>query len=81
MFDQNAFKKSIKQWIRNHPEGSLNDIIDFCEDQIPAAQYAANKWLIEQTVDWYKHILAHRKSAELYANEEDDPNEERRTRS
>lgn len=60
LFDFNYFKKSIKEWIRNHPDGSMSDLRDFCEDLIPAQQYAANEWLIDQTLSWYRHILDHR---------------------
>lgn len=60
MFDCNKFKRSVKDWIRDNPTGTLNDLVDFCEAQIPPAQYAAHQWLIEHTVSWYKHILAHR---------------------
>lgn len=60
MFDFNQFKRSVKDWIRDNPEGSLVDLRDYCEELIPAAQYAANEWLVDQTVSWYRHILASR---------------------
>ncbi len=62
MFDPNTFKRSVKEWIRNNPDGSLNEFVDFCEEQIPPTLYAANQWLIEQTKCWYKHILESRKA-------------------
>ena len=71
MFDQNFFKKSIKQWIRDNPEGTIDDIIDYCEEQIPPSMYASNQWLVNQTVEWYKHILAHRKAAEHYSDDDE----------
>ena len=71
MFDFNLFKRSIKEWIRVHPEGSLTDLQDFCEESIPPQQYAANQWLIEQTISWYKHILNHRKHQEVAYEEVD----------
>lgn len=57
MFDINGFKKKIKVWAAEHPDGDINELIDFCEEQIPVTQFAANQWLIDQTVSWYKHIL------------------------
>lgn len=60
MFDLNGFKKDVKSWIRQNPDGSLVDLRDYCEDQIPPSQFTAYSWLVEQTVGWYKHILDHR---------------------
>lgn len=59
MFDFNQFKRAVKGWVRENPKGTVTDLVDFCEDQIPPAQYTAHQWLIEETVSWYKHILAH----------------------
>ena len=60
MFDINEFKKSVKQWITENPKGSVADLVDYCEELIPPQQFSANKWLIDQTVSWYKHILSQR---------------------
>ncbi len=65
LFDFNFFKKSIKDWIRSNPNGTMNELRDFCEDLIPVQQYAANEWLIDQTLSWYRHILDHREMEEL----------------
>ena len=64
MLDYNEFKKTVKQWIRENPDGTTVDLRDFCEDQIPPNQFAANQWLVDQTVSWYRHILNHRKLVE-----------------
>ncbi len=61
MFNYNEFKKSVKIWIQDNPNGQVDDLIDFCEEQIPPSKYTANKWLLDQTVSWYKHILSQRK--------------------
>lgn len=61
MVDTNEFKRSVKEWIARNPNGTLCEFIDYCEELIPTAQYAANKWLINQSIDWYKHILSSRK--------------------
>ncbi len=71
MFDFNGFKKSVKEWIREHPEGTLVDLRDFCEDKIPPQQYATHEWIIDQTVSWYKHILNHREGEKSLADDED----------
>lgn len=60
MFDFNHFKRSVKEWIRDNPDGSELDLRDFCEETIPAHQFTANEWLVDQTLDWYKHILKNR---------------------
>ena len=60
MVDLNTFKKDVKGWIKENPEGTLLDLRDYCEDLIPANQFTAYSWLVEQTVGWYKHILNHR---------------------
>ncbi len=60
MFDFNEFKRSVKEWIKVNPGGSVQDLRDFCEDKIPSNHFSANQWLVEQTVSWYRHILAHR---------------------
>jgi hypothetical protein len=65
MFDTNKFKRSVKDWVRENPHGSLEDLVDFCEEQIPGAQFKAYGWLVEQTAGWYEHILSTRRSARL----------------
>ena len=60
MFDRNEFKRKVKDWIRAHPEGSEQELLDYCDELIPAAQFAANRWLVEQTLSWYRHILSNR---------------------
>lgn len=69
-FDFNSFKKFVKQWIREHPEGTLQDLRDFCEELIPPHQFSANEWVVDQTVSWYRHVLDHRDLAEY--SEEDE---------
>lgn len=59
--DVNQFKRQVKEWMHAHPEGSTQELIDFCEEAIPANQFAAYKWLVEQTVGWYQQVLAHRR--------------------
>ena len=60
MFDVNEFKKRVKQWIAEHPQGEAADLVDYCEELIPPQQFSANKWLVEQTVSWYRHVLVQR---------------------
>lgn len=72
MFDANKFKRQVKEWIRENPEGDLAEFQDFCEDQVPPAQFASYQWLVDQTVDWYKHILAHREVSRNFTEESDE---------
>lgn len=62
MFDTNNFKRSIKEWVKTNPRGTIEDLVDYCEDLIPVTQYQSHGWLIEQTVGWYEHVLSHRRS-------------------
>ena len=64
MVDLNTFKKQVKTWIRENPDGALVDLRDYCEDLIPPSQFTAYSWLVDQTVGWYKHILDHREVTE-----------------
>ena len=60
MLDRNEFKRKVKEWMREHPEGSEQDLADYCDELIPANQFAVNFWLVEQTVSWYRCILSGR---------------------
>jgi hypothetical protein len=64
MLDMNNFKSVVKQWIKENPTGSLDGLRDFCEDQIPAHQFVSYEWLVNQTLDWYRHILHNRQMRE-----------------
>lgn len=61
MFDINEFKKKVKDWIRKNPNGNEADFLDYCEGLIPPSSYAANRWVLDQTVSWYHSILQSRK--------------------
>lgn len=61
MFSTNEFKKTVKEWIKENPEGCEQELLDFCEEQIPPHMYTSSQWLIDQTMSWYKHVLAQRK--------------------
>ncbi len=62
MFDTNNFKRSVKDWTRNNPEGTVEDLVDYCEELIPPAQFSSYGWLIEQTAGWYQHVLSTRQN-------------------
>ncbi len=72
MFDCNKFKRSVKELIHANPQASIADLVDYCEEQIPPQQFSANQWLVDQTVSWYRHILAHRDAASFSAHDEDE---------
>ena len=61
MFDINEFKKKVKEWIRLNPQGDESEFLDYCEELIPPAQFSANRWIVDQTVSWYRSILQSRK--------------------
>ena len=56
MFDTNKFKRSVKEWVRENPNGSMEDFVDFCEELIPSAQFNAYGWLVEQTLGWNQRV-------------------------
>lgn len=60
MFDVNHFKRTVKDWIRTNPQGSMVDLRDYCDEIVPVQLYAANQWLIDQTLSWYHHVLERR---------------------
>jgi hypothetical protein len=69
MVDMNRFKALVKQWIKDHPAGTTSDLRDYCEEQIPAHQFTSCNWLIDQTVDWYKHILHNREHQHVLSDD------------
>lgn len=71
MFDSNKFKRAVKEWMAEHPEGTENELIDFCEELIPPQQFAVHQWLIDQTVSWYRHVLVSRETHKNYTLQED----------
>ena len=58
MFDRNTFKKCVKQWVRSNPGATVQQLVDYCEELIPPAEYSANSWMIDQTIHWYKNFLS-----------------------
>ncbi len=58
MFDRNTFKKNVKQWVRENPGATVQQLVDFCEEQIPPSDFSANAWMIDQTIHWYKNFLS-----------------------
>lgn len=72
MFDHNEFKRSVKDWIRDHPKGELSEFAEFCEDLIPPAQFANHRWIVDQTLSWYQHILSRREAQTQWEGSESD---------
>ena len=70
--DINKFKKAVRLWINEHADGSEADLLDYCEDLIPPSVYASHKWLVDQTLAWYKHVQAHKEASKMMANGFDD---------
>lgn len=65
MFDTNKFKRSVKEWVRDNPGASVDELVDYCEELIPMQQFNNYSWLVEQTKGWYQHVLDTRKSNRL----------------
>ncbi len=62
MFSINEFKMKVKLWVDSNPESDESKLIDYCEELIPPSQFSANKWLIDQTVQWFHHIKSMKES-------------------
>ena len=60
MLNVNNFKKEIRAWVRSNEDGTLEDFVDFCEDLIPPHQYSSYSWLLEQSSQWFQHVIKHR---------------------
>lgn len=61
MVNINSYKRLIKAWTENHPEGKVDDFIDFCEELIPPSEYIAHQWLIQESTAWFQHLLDNKK--------------------
>lgn len=72
MFDTNNFKRSVKEWVRNNPDGPKDDLIDYCEGLIPPNLFNNYQWLIDQTSGWYDHVIQTRRSNRSHELESDD---------
>lgn len=72
MFDVNEFKKQVKEWMLVHPQAEAVELRDFCEELIPPPQFAANRWLVEQTLSWYLHIVQNRNRSRALLDDGDD---------
>jgi hypothetical protein len=66
MVDTNKFKRSVKDWIKENPNGTMDDLVDFCEELISPTQLNSYGWLIEQTAGWYDHVLNTRRASSLF---------------
>ncbi|MCB9229336.1 MAG: hypothetical protein H6618_06970 [Deltaproteobacteria bacterium] len=60
MLDRNEFKRKVKIWIKEHPDGTEQALTDYCDELIPAHLFSTNQWLIEQTLEWYRYVLSTR---------------------
>jgi hypothetical protein len=65
MFDSNKFKRMAKDWVRENPNGTVEELVDYCEELIPPNQFASYAWIVEQTREWYQYVLDTRKSNRL----------------
>ena len=66
IFDTNKFKRSVKDWTRENPNGTLEELVDYCEELIPAAQFNSYSWLVEQTAGWYQYVLNTRRANRMF---------------
>ena len=61
MFNINMFKQKVKTWMAENPKAEVSELVEYCEEVIPPTQFSANKWLIDQTVQWFEHIKTTRR--------------------
>lgn len=72
MFDTNKFKRAVKEWVRENPNGTMEELMDLCEGMIPAPLYHSHTWLLEQTSGWYQHLLTTRRCSRLLGESESE---------
>lgn len=60
MFDKNTFKDAFRSWVQNNPTAKEEDALGFCQRSIPAAVYASNYWLVEQSLQWFSWLQKQR---------------------
>jgi hypothetical protein len=71
MFDCNNFKRAVKEWMQNNPAAEEAELVDFCEELIPAQHFMTHQWLVEQTVSWFRHVLTQRERSKMYSSAEE----------
>ena len=64
MFDKNVFKDSFRVWSEQNPDACPEEVLVFCESNIPESHYGKNLWLIEQSLEWFRW----RQTQELRSN-------------
>ena len=62
MMDINRFKKNVKEWMKQNPNGAKEQLADYCEELIGPNQFASHEWLIDHTLSWYDQVLKDRKN-------------------
>ena len=72
MLDINSFKKSVRDWMDKNQDGTENELLDYCEELIPTGVYNSHKWLVDQTLAWYRHVQAHRQTSKIMSDGFDD---------
>ncbi len=69
MFDTNEFKRTVKIWMREHPNAPEEELRELCEDLIPSTLYTRHGWLIDHTVSWYRHVVSQRSLSQAYVDD------------
>ncbi|MFK7873519.1 MAG: hypothetical protein AB8C84_10225 [Oligoflexales bacterium] len=62
MFHVNEFKRNMKSWAREHPEGNEEQFMDYCDSQVDPEYYATHGWLLEQARSWFRYVESCRKT-------------------
>jgi hypothetical protein len=68
----NEFKSKAKSWISSNPASGEQQLRDYCEELIPFQYFASHGWLVEQTVQWYKHVQSQQDRFLLGVSDEDE---------
>lgn len=72
MFNTNEFKRNVKEWFAENEDANPTEVRDYCEEMIPVNVFTSYVWLVDQTVDWVRHIQAQKDQAYFYDEDLDD---------
>ena len=56
MLDKNQFKEAFRRFVDGNPAATEHDAMDFCQSLIPAHRMAADYWLVDQCLQWFRWL-------------------------
>lgn len=71
MVSANTFKARVKAFLKTNPDATEDEMQDFCDELLPPTAYAANAWLIAETMGWFRFMREQRLAAERFVDAPD----------